>query len=101
MCFKRIKYFLYMDNTLPWVTYNNLRANKTSILHALVKILGDFLRVRRITTCTSVRSMRLQFKVVGHCIAEYIRCLYAIDIITFARHFICFTVMTVYSDLWD
>ena len=31
--------------------------------------------------------MRLQFKVVGHCIAEYIRCLYAFDIITFARHF--------------
>ena len=65
MCFKRIKNFIYMDNTLPWVTYNNLRANKTSwgifiievidhkntiaILHALVKILGDFLRIRRIT----------------------------------------------------
>ena len=51
-----------MDNTLLWVKYNNLRANKTSwgigvidhkntiaILHALVKILGDFLRIRRIT----------------------------------------------------
>ena len=44
--------------------------------------------------------MRLQFKVVGHCIAEYVSCLYAFDIITFARHFTCFTVMTISSDLW-
>ena len=44
--------------------------------------------------------MRLQFKVVGHCIAEYIRCLYAFAIITFARHFTCFTAMTISSDLW-
>ena len=44
--------------------------------------------------------MRLQLKVVGHCIAEYIRCSYAFDIITIARHFTCFTVMTISSDLW-
>ena len=44
--------------------------------------------------------MRLQFNVVGHCIAEYTRCLYAFDFITFARHFTCFTVMTISSDLW-
>ena len=44
--------------------------------------------------------MRLQFKVVGHCIAEYIRCLYAFDIITFARHIKCIIVMTISSDLW-
>ena len=30
MCFKRKKDLTYMDNTLPWVTYNNLRVNKTS-----------------------------------------------------------------------
>ena len=30
MCFKRIENFTYKANTLPWVTYNNLRANKTS-----------------------------------------------------------------------
>ena len=54
--------------------------NTIAIFHALVKILGDFLRIYRITlhtncTCTSVRSMRLQFKIVGHCIADSIRCL--------------------------
>ena len=48
-----------------------------------------------IGTGTSVRSKRLQFKVVGHCIAEYIRCLRS-----FARHFTCFKVMTVSSNLW-
>ena len=30
MCFKLLENFIYMDSTLPWVTYNNLRANKTS-----------------------------------------------------------------------
>ena len=30
MCFKRIENFIYKANILPWVTYNNLRANKTS-----------------------------------------------------------------------
>ena len=67
MCFKRIENFIYKANTLPWVTYNNLRANKTSwviigiidhkntiaIFHALVKILGGggggVLKIRRIT----------------------------------------------------
>ena len=44
--------------------------------------------------------MRLQFKVVERCIAEYIRCVYAFDIITFAHHFNCFTVTTISSDLW-
>ena len=63
----------YKTNILPFVTYNNLRVgvieiidhkNTIAIFHALVKILGDFLRIRRITlhttcTCTTVRSMRL------------------------------------------
>ena len=26
MCFKRMNNFIYMGNTLPWITYNNLRA---------------------------------------------------------------------------
>ena len=30
MCFKRIKNFIYKANTLPWVTYNNLKAYNTS-----------------------------------------------------------------------
>ena len=43
--------------------------------------------------------MRLQFKVVGHCIAESIHC-WLVDTITFACQFTCFTVMTLSSDLW-
>ena len=69
-----------------------------AIFHALVNILGDFLRIRRIKK--KLRSIRLHFNVVGHCIAEHIRCLYAFDTTTFACHFSCFTVMTVSSDLW-
>ena len=47
--------------------------NIIRLFHALVKILEDFLGIRSITlqtTCTMVRSMGLQIKVVGHCIAE-------------------------------
>ena len=46
-----------------------------AIFHALVNILEDFLRIRRITLHVSVWSMRLHFNVVGHCIATSIRCL--------------------------
>ena len=63
---------LLTGRTIIWVIDHK---NTIAIFYAQVKILGGFLRISRITTSTSGRSMRLQFKVVGHCIAESIPCL--------------------------
>ena len=93
MCFKRIRTSYIWTTLCPELhitTSEQTRhlgvidvidhKNTIAILHALVKILGDFSQNTQDNfTRTSVRSMRLQFKVIGHCIAEYIRCLYAFD----------------------
>ena len=70
--------------------------NTIAILHAWVKILGDFLRIRRIT----LHVHRYGLCVCSLKLPDTVLQSISVDIIAFARHFACFTVMIISSDLW-